>query len=59
MNNNRKAIEAEMGVLTYYMQGGLDFGDCYLLSANQRRSLSKTIEKHYQQMSGKSGNMIG
>jgi len=59
MDSNRNAIEVEMGTLAFYMQGGLNLNHAYLLSAKQRRVLSKVIEKHYQQMSGKAGNIIG
>lgn len=60
MESNRKAITQEVGTLTFYMQGGISFDDAHQLSAEQRKILSKVIEKHYASMSPqKGGNLIG
>ena len=60
MELNRKAITQEVGTLTFYMQGGLSFDDAHQLSAEQRKILSKVIEKHYSSMNPqKGGNLIG
>ncbi len=60
MERNRKVIQQEMVTLTFYMQGGLDFNDAWLLSTDQRMAMSKVIEKHYEAMNGKAGSkMIG
>lgn len=40
------------------MNGGLDYNDAWLLTADQRKSLSKVIEKHYKAMNPKSGNQL-
>jgi hypothetical protein len=61
MERNRKAITNEMASLTFYMNGGLNFDDAYLLSTEQRSIMAKVIEKHYEAQSGKpsSGKLIG
>jgi hypothetical protein len=59
MEKNREIITVELSTLVFYMEGGISFDDAHLLSADQRKILSKTIEKHYAAMSSKKGgNMI-
>lgn len=58
MERNIKAINTEMATLAFYMQGGLSFDDAHLLSASQRKAMSKVIEKHYEAVSGKSGSRL-
>lgn len=58
MDSNKKAIIHEIGLLSFY-HPGIDFNTAHLLSADQRVILSKVVEKHYQTLSGKSGNIIG
>lgn len=60
MDKNRKVIMTEVSTLTFYMQGGLDYNDSYLLSTEQRSIMSKVIEKHYDAVSGgKNSKLIG
>ena len=59
MERNRKAMQHELGTLAFYMQGGLTYEDAYLLNAEQRRTLSKIIEKHYDAVNGREGKLIG
>lgn len=59
MDQNRIEITKEVATLCFYMQGGIDFNQGYQLSSDQRRILSKVIEKHYSAMNSKgSGNLI-
>jgi len=53
MEKNRSAITSELAMLSFYMQGGLNFNESYMLSADQRRTLSKVIQKHYEAMDPK------
>lgn len=55
MNRNRKVINDEVATLVYYMNGGLDYNDAWLLTADQRKTMSKVIEKHFKAMNPKSG----
>ena len=61
MNRNRKVINEEIATIVYYMNGGLDFDDAWLTTAEQRKAMSKVIEKHFEAMSPKkgAGNLIG
>lgn len=53
MDRNRRVIENDIDTLVYYMNGGLDYNDAWLLTTAQRRSLTKVIEKHYESVSGR------
>ena len=53
MYKNRKIIETDIETLVFYMSGGLDYNDAWLLTTSQRRSMGKVIEKHYEAVSGK------
>lgn len=60
MEKNRADITHDLATLTFYMQGGIAFGDAHLLSSEQRQIFAKVIKKHYDGMSGKKGgNIIG
>ena len=50
MENNRKLIETEMATLVFYMQGGLNYDDSWLLTLQQRKIMHDVIEKHYKAM---------
>lgn len=58
MERNRRAIQHEIGMLAFYMQGGITYDQAHLLSAEQRRSMSKIIEKHYEAVNGKEGGKL-
>ena len=59
MDNNRQAIQQELAMLAFYMQGGLGFNEAHMLSADQRKMLSKVIQKHYESMDPKKkGGML-
>ena len=58
MEQNRTVIQNEIATLVFYMQGGLDYNDAFLLSSDQRRVMSKVVEKHYSAMSGKDNNRL-
>jgi len=53
MASNRAAIQHELGMLTFYMQGGISFNDAHMLSSEQRKMLSKVVQKHYEAMDPK------
>jgi len=50
MAANRKLIETDIASLVFYMQGGLNYNDAWLLTVDQRKIMSKVIEKHYESM---------
>jgi hypothetical protein len=58
MQRNRNIINEEIATLVYYMNGGLDYNDAWMLTADQRKSMSKVIEKHFKAMNSKSGNQL-
>ncbi len=58
MDRNRKMIEEELATLVYYMNGGLSYSDAYMTTSNQRRIMSKVIEKHFESMAPKSGGRL-
>jgi len=60
MDRNRRVINEDIATLVYYMNGGLDYNDAWLLTTDQRKQMSKIIEKHFEATSGnKSGKLIG
>jgi len=61
MSRNRKIIQDEIATLVYYMNGGLDYDDAWVLTSEQRKIMSRVIEKHYNAMNPKNnaGNIIG
>lgn len=58
MDKNRKVIESDISTLVFYMNGGLDYNDAWLLTNDQRRGMSKIIEKHYDAMNPKKSNQL-
>lgn len=50
MNKNIHAIEKDIATLVYYMNGGLDYNQAWLLTTRQRRVMIKVIEDHYKAM---------
>lgn len=48
MAQERTAIEKELAVLVYYMQGGLSYPDAYNLNIEQMKHLSDAITDHYE-----------
>lgn len=55
MERNKRIIEDEVTTLVYYMNGGLNYNDAWLLTASQRATMSRVIEKHFKAMNPKSG----
>lgn len=58
MDKNRDAVETDVATLVFYMQGGLDYNDAWLLTSAQRGRMAKIIEKHYEAMNGTKKNML-
>jgi len=48
MSDNRNIIERDVEALVFYMNGGLDLNDAWLLTVDQRRRMSSIIEKHFE-----------
>jgi len=58
MDRNRKIINEEISTLVYYMNGGLDYNDAWLTTNEQRRIMSKVVERHFEAMAPKSGGKL-
>lgn len=58
MERNRSIIESDISTLVFYMQGGLDYNDAWMLTQKQRKSMTVVIEKHYEAMSGSKNNKL-
>ena len=58
MDRNRGVIEVDIATLTFYMKGGLDFNDAWLLTAKQRKQMAGIIEKHYEAQNPNKKNML-
>lgn len=56
MEKNREVIESDIVALVYYMQGGIDYNDAWLLTDSQRKKMARVIEKHFEAMSGNKNN---
>jgi len=52
MDRNRKIINEDIATLVYYMNGGLDYNDAWLLTVDQRKQMANIIEKHFENMNG-------
>lgn len=55
---NRRILEHDVTSLVFYMNGGLDYNDAWLLTQEQRKSMSKIIEKHFEAMNPKKSNQL-
>ena len=55
MNKNVNIIEKDIASLVYYMNGGINYNDAWLLTAKQRRVMIKVIEDHYKAMNPTKG----
>jgi hypothetical protein len=58
MERNRGSIQHECATLSFYMQGGLAFGDAFMLSTDQRELMGKIIQKHYESMNPNKKNQM-
>ena len=58
LKSNRDIIETDIGNLVYYMNGGLDYNDAWLLTVDQRRNLMNVIQKHFDAVNPKKGSML-
>lgn len=48
MEKNRNSIELDVDSLVFYMNGGLDYNDAWLLTARQRGNMGEVIRKHFE-----------
>ena len=58
LSKNRTIIENDINSLVYYMNGGLDYNDAWLLTLDQRRGMMNVIQKHFDAMNPKKGSML-
>lgn len=47
---NRLIIEEDVATLVYYMNGGLNYNDAWLLTREQRKIMTHVIERHFKAM---------
>lgn len=60
MDKNKKSVTNEVASLVFYMNGGLDYNDAWLLNADDRAVMANIIEKHHKAISGNTkSNLIG
>lgn len=48
MERNKLAIEQDVNTLVFYMNGGLDYNDAWLLTGLQRSRMGEVIRKHHE-----------
>ena len=53
MEQERNAIEKELATLVFYLQGGINVSDSYMLNENQIKTYSEVIKQHYEMQSSK------
>lgn len=53
LETNRSIIESDVNTLVYYMNGGLDYNDAWLLTVDQRKNLMNVIRKHFDAINPK------
>ena len=58
LNRNQISIESDIASLVFHMNGGLDFDDAYLLTADQRRMMATMIQKHYDAQNPKKQSQL-
>lgn len=58
LQSNRNIIETDISSLVYYMNGGLDYNDAWLLTLDQRKNFMSVIQKHFNAMNPKKGSML-
>lgn len=58
LTKNRETLEQDINSITFYMNGGLDYNDAWLLTPEQRRAIFKTIERHYDMMNPNKKSMM-
>lgn len=54
LSANRAVIEDDINQLVYWMQGGLDYEDAWLLTADQRQRMINMLEKIFKDKSASS-----
>jgi hypothetical protein len=52
MDKNRKIIEEDIATLVFYMKGGITYDDAWLLTTDQRKTMARVIERHFEKMNG-------
>lgn len=58
MEKNRNIVHTDIANLVFYMQGGVDVNDAYMLSIQQRKIMNKVIQAHYEAMSNKKNSKL-
>ena len=55
MEQERGEIEKDLATLVFYLQGGINITDAYMMSDNQIKTYSEVIKKHYEMQNGSLG----
>jgi len=58
LSSNRDVIENDINTLVYYMNGGLDYNDAWLLTSDQRKNMYNVIQKHFNAINPKNKSML-
>jgi hypothetical protein len=58
LDKNKTAIEMDINSLVYYMNGGLDYNDAWLLTIEQRKNMMNVIKRHFEAMDPNKGNKL-
>lgn len=58
LESNRNGIEIDINSLVYYMNGGLDYNDAWLLTLEQRKNMMNVIKRHFEAMNPKKANKL-
>lgn len=58
LETNRHIIDTDISNLVYYMNGGLDYNDAWLLTMDQRRNMMSVIQRHFDAMNLKKGSQL-
>lgn len=48
MTKQRQQIEKEIATIAFYMQGGLNYADAFMLSMEQLKNIGDVISDHYE-----------
>ncbi len=58
LDSNKLIIESDVNTLVYYMNGGLDYNDAWLLTIEQRKRMTQVIQRHFDAMNPKKGSQL-
>lgn len=58
MEKNREIINQDITTIVFYMKGGVNYNDAWLLTTPQRKTMARVVEKHYEAMNGEKKNQL-